>query len=509
MSTACIHLDDESRTRDEILRNIQRAATGFDALGVAEGDAVAMLLRNDFAFIEAMRAAAIIGAYGIPLNWHSSVEELLYILLDARPKVLVAHADLVAPLRAHLPAWIQLIVVSTPAQVCRRYGVPATLGKVEAADLSWPEWRDRQSAWSTPPRANRSTLFYTSGTTGKPKGVVRQPASAAQTQALDRLMAEVYGFRPGIRGLICGPMYHAAPNVYARQALMRADVLVIQTKFDPEETLALIERHRICNAVMVPTMFVRLLKLPQEVRDRYDVSSLRWVTHSGAPCPRDVKAELMRWWGPIVYETYGGTETGAATLSTPQDWLTHPGSVGVASAGARLAIYRDDGQLAADGEAGDVYMHSPAYADFTYLHHEDKRASVERDGLISIGDIGYLQNGHLYLCDRRSDLVISGGANIYPAEIEAVLAQCPGVQDCAVFGIPDDDFGESLMAAVQLLPGGQATEQEIKAYLQSRLARYKVPRVIQFHADLPREDSGKIFKRKLRDPFWVNAGRKI
>ncbi|KQP18794.1 long-chain fatty acid--CoA ligase [Pseudorhodoferax sp. Leaf265] len=468
-----------------------------------------MLLRNDFAFLEAMRAASAIGAYAIPLNWHTTVDEILYVLEDARPKVLIAHADLLAPLRARLPGWIRVLVVPTPASVQIRYGLTPVAGLLQPGDIAWADWCMRHLPWNAAPRASRSTMFYTSGTTGRPKGVLRQPATPAQTSSLEQLMAEVYGFRPGIRALICGPMYHASPNVYARHALACAEVLVMQSKFDPEQTLALIEKHRICNAVMVPTMFIRLLKLPKEVRDRYDVSSLKWVTHSGSPCPRDIKEALMQWWGPIVYETYGGTEVGAATLSTPSDWLAYPGSVGVATKGAQIAVYGDDGRPVPDGQAGDVYMRVPAYADFTYLNHDDKRAEVERDGLISIGDIGYLRDEHLYLCDRRSDLVISGGANVYPAEVEMVLADCPGVQDCAVFGIPDEEFGESLAAAVQLLPGAQVTPNELRAHLEPRLARYKIPRLFQFHAQLPREDSGKIFKRRLREPFWEGLGRKI
>lgn len=352
-------------------------------------------------------------------------------------------------------------------------------------------------------------MIYTSGTTGHPKGVKRQPATPEESKAYVELFASVYGLKPGMRALVCGPLYHASPNGYGRQALMTADVLVLQSKFDPEETLALIEKHRIDNAVMVPTMFVRMLKLPPEVRNRYDVRSLRWVTHTGAPCPREVKKDLMDWWGPVVYETYGCTEVGTVTLATPQDWLEHPGCVGMPTPGTRMAFYDEEGNRLPEGEIGEIFVRVPAYPDFTYLNHEEKRKSVERDGLISLGDVGYMKEGRLYLCDRRSDMVIFGGTNIYPAEIEMVLTQCPGVKDCAVFGIPDDDFGESLAAAVERMPESQVTPEEIRSYLLERLAKFKVPKRIDFHESLPREDSGKIFKRRLRDPFWQNAGRKI
>jgi long-chain acyl-CoA synthetase len=356
---------------------------------------------------------------------------------------------------------------------------------------------------------SRATMIYTSGTTGHPKGVRRDAATPEQAAAYVQMLARVYGLVPGVRALVAGPLYHASPNAYGRQALPNADIVVLQSKFDPEETLAAIQKHRITHAVMVPTMFVRLLKLPPEVRARYDVSSIRWVTHTGAPCPAEVKRQLMDWWGPVVYETYGGSEVGTATLATPDDALAFPGSVGVPTPGTRIAFYAEDGTRLPEGEIGEIYMRVPCYADFTYLNNPEKRAGVERDGLISVGDVGYLKDGHLYLCDRRSDMVISAGTNIYPAEIEMTLLQCPGVQDCAVFGIPDEEFGESLAAAVQLLPGATLTAQEVRDYLGSRLAKYKVPRRVDFHAALPRQDSGKIFKRQLRDPFWEAAGRKI
>jgi long-chain acyl-CoA synthetase len=509
MTTPMIYLDGRGVARDAVLRMAQQAAAGFEQLGVREGDTVALLLRNDFAFFEVQQAAAAVGAYGVPINWHGKSEEVLYVLEDAQPKVLVAHADLLAPIRSHIPAGTKVFVVPTPPEIQSRYGISDTLARPARGDNVWSEWAQRFEPLKAPPKRSRASMIYTSGTTGRPKGVKREPATPEQSQVYTEMFASVYGIKPGVRALVTGPLYHASPNAYGRQALMTADVLVLQSKFDPEETLALIEKHRIENAVMVPTMFVRILKLPAEVRQRYDVSSIRWVTHTGAPCPREVKQELMAWWGPVIYETYGGTEVGTATLATPQDWLEHPGCVGVPTPGTRMAFYDEQGKRLPEGEIGEIYARVPAYADFTYLNHEEKRKEVERDGLVSLGDVGYMKEGRLYLCDRRSDMVISGGTNIYPAEIEMTLTQCPGVKDCAVFGIPDDDFGESLAAAVELMPGATVTTGEIQAYLKAHLAKYKVPKRIDFHASLPREDSGKIFKRRLREPFWQDAGRKI
>ncbi len=509
MPDARIILDDRELPRERVLQNGRCAATGFHALGVREGDTVALLLRNDFAFFEAQQAAAALGAYCVPINWHGRSEEVRYILDDAKPSVLVAHADLIAPLRGALPPGLTLLVVPTPPEIAKRYRLDDAASPLLPGDVVWPTWVAGFDEWVGPPMRSRATMIYTSGTTGHPKGVRRDPATPEQAAAYVKLLAQVYGVVPGVHALIAGPLYHASPNAYGRQALPNADVLVMQSKFDPEETLAAIERYRITHAVMVPTMFVRLLKLPPEVRARYDIRSIRWVTHTGAPCPADVKRQLMDWWGPVVYETYGGSEVGTATLATPQDAFDFPGSVGVPTPGTRMAFYGEDGQRLPDGQIGEIFVRVPAYADFTYLNHPDKRRSVERDGLISVGDVGYLKDGHLYLCDRRSDMVISAGTNIYPAEIEMCLLQCPGVQDCAVFGIPDEEFGESLAAAVERVPGATLSETDVKDWVRDRMAKYKVPKRVDFHAALPRQDSGKIFKRQLRDPFWQAAGRNI
>ena len=509
MPEALIFLDERAVARDTVLQHGRCAATALDALGVREGDTVALLLRNDFAFFEVQQAAAAVGAYAVPINWHGKADEVGYILQDAAPRLLVAHADLLQPLRGHLPPGLAVRVVPTPPEVQQRYGLSDAACTPQPGDVVWHDWLSAHAPWTGEPRRSRASMIYTSGTTGHPKGVRRDAATPEQAAAYVAMIARVYGLVPGVRALVAGPLYHASPNAYGRQALPNAEVLVLQSKFDPEQTLAMIERHRISHVVAVPTMFVRLLKLPPEVRARYDVSSLRWVTHTGAPCAIEVKRDLMAWWGPVVYETYGGSEVGTATLATPDDARAFPGSVGVPTPGTRIAFYGDDGQRLPDGEVGEIYMRVPAYADFTYLNQPGKRQAVERDGLISVGDIGYLRDGHLYLCDRRSDMVISAGTNIYPAEIEMVLLQCPGVHDCAVFGIPDDEFGESLAAAVEPMPGATLTVAAVQDFLSARLSGYKVPKRVDFHAALPREDSGKIFKRRLRDPFWQGVGRRI
>jgi long-chain acyl-CoA synthetase len=260
----------------------------------------------------------------------------------------------------------------------------------------------------------------------------------------------------------------------------------------------------------VPTMFVRLLKLPREVRKKYDLTSLKFVVHAAAPCPVEVKREMIEWWGPVINEYYGATETGAVVFCTAEEWLAHPGTVGRPQADVKLVISDEAGKEMPVGEAGDVYVRMTTGSDFTYHGDDEKRRKAERNGLISVGDIGYVdKDGFLFLCDRRNHMVISGGVNIYPAEIEAEILKIPGVADCGVFGIPDAEFGEALCAVVQPQPGAMLSESDVKSFVRDHLARYKVPKVVEFRAELPREDSGKIFKRKLRDPYWEKAGRNI
>jgi long-chain acyl-CoA synthetase len=310
--------------------------------------------------------------------------------------------------------------------------------------------------------------------------------------------------------VIPAPMYHTAPNVYALAVATRGMDMTIMPNFDAEEFLRVVAEHHVTVVQMVPTMFVRLLALREEVRARYDLSSLRWIVHAAAPCAPEVKRAMIEWLGPIVCEYYGGTETGPIVFCTSEEWLAHPGTVGRPLERAVVEILDEDGRKLPPGESGEVYMWLDVWPDFTYAGDEEKRRSVERNGLVSCGDIGYLDaDGYLYLNDRRSDMVISGGVNIYPAEIEACLQSLRGVRDCAVFGIPDEEFGETLAAHVELHDGVQLDAEDVRAHVRTRLAAYKTPRVVEFSDSLPREDSGKIFKRRLREPYWAGRQRAI
>jgi len=313
-----------------------------------------------------------------------------------------------------------------------------------------------------------------------------------------------------MRALVSAPLYHSAPNLYAMQALLHGSLLVVEPRFDAERTLTLIERHRLTNIYLVPTMYVRLLRLPPQTRRRYDLSSLRFISSTGSPCPPDVKRAMIDWVGPIITETYAASELGHVTFIGSREWLERPGSVGRPLGQGVVKILDDEGRELPPGEVGLIYCRQPAYPDFTYTNNPEARRALERDGLWCVGDMGYLDAaGYLYVADRKSDMVISGGVNIYPAEIEAVLMTMPGIADCAVFGIPDAEFGEALAAAVQLRSDDGITGDDIQRYLREKIAGYKVPRVVTFHEALPREDSGKIFKRLLRAPYWADAGRRI
>jgi len=496
----------------ELIATVARAAAGLSTLNVGPRDAVALMLRNDIAFVEASLAANAVGAFAVPINWHFQSEETGHILRDSQARVLVVHADLLPAIRAAVPEGVHILVVPTPPEIQQAYRVPAHLTVMPADLPGWNDWVATQSARTQAPLPPPTTMIYTSGTTGAPKGVRRAPSGGEAVARFAEVVETVFGFRDGgdIRTVVTGPMYHAAPNAYGLFAVKKGGVCLLQPRFDAEGLLQLIERHRITHMHMVPTMFVRLLKLPDEVKRRYDLSSLRFVVHAAAPCPADVKRQMIDWWGPIINEYYGSTETSAVVFCTSQDALRKPGTVGRALPGARVRILDDNGRSLGANEVGEVYARIAGMPDFTYHGRDDLRREIERDGLITVGDVGYLDDeGFLFLCDRKKDMVISGGVNIYPAEIEAVLLRYTGVQDCAVFGIPDEEYGEALCAYVQPEPSISLHEPDVRAYLATKLARYKLPKIIEFHADLPREDSGKIFKRKLRAPYWEATGRQI
>ncbi len=438
----------------------------------------------------------------MPLNWHWRGEEIAYVLNDSQAKALIVHADLLAAIVSSVPSEIALIVVPHEDEQ-----PPADLPD---GALWWPQWLAANEPWGETPESPPRSIMYTSGTTGRPKGVVRTVVTDEQRETMRAILSPIFRLEEGERTVIPAPLYHAAPSGYAHAAVMRRLDMTLMSGFDAEEFLRIVAEQRITVVQMVPTMFVRLLALPPEVRERYDLSSLSWVVHGAAPCPPEVKRAMIDWLGPIVTEYYGGTETGAVTFCTSEEWLAHPGTVGRPIDGGVVKVFDERGSELPAGQSGDVYMWVHDWPDFTYAGDEEKRRSVERDGLISCGDIGYLDSdGYLHLNDRRNDMVISGGVNIYPVEIEACLLSLAGVRDCAVFGIPDEEFGEALAAHVELEDGARLSADDLREHVRSKLASYKAPRVVEFSDSLPREDSGKIFKRRLREPYWAGRERAI
>jgi long-chain acyl-CoA synthetase len=498
------------RDHTEVTDRANRIASGLAKLGVGQGDCVCMLMRNDVAFIEAAYAAMRLGAYGVPINWHFKPEEINYILKDSATSVLIGHADMLHGLREAIPQGVTVLCVPTPPEILANYKInPDHLATPDFA-IDFEPWLKQHAPYDGPVVPQPMNMIYTSGTTGHPKGVRRSAPTPEQQAAGERMRAMVYGLKPGARALLPGPLYHSAPNSFGLRAGKLGGALVLMPRFEAEEFLALIETYKVDTIFMVPTMFIRLMKLPEAVRRKYDVSSLRHVIHAAAPCPPDVKRAMIEWWGPVIYEFYGSTESGAVTFATSEDALKKPGTVGKVSPGAELRFISEDGRVLPTGEIGEIYSRMRGMADFTYHNKPEKRDEIDREGFITSGDVGYIDaDGYVFICDRKRDMVISGGVNIYPAEIEAVLHAIPGVHDCAVFGIPDAEFGEALMAVVEPQAGVALDEASIRAGLKAHLADYKVPKHIEIRKELPREDSGKIFKRRLRDPYWQESGRKI
>jgi long-chain acyl-CoA synthetase len=500
------------RKRDhaELSGRVERIAGGLHRLGVKPGDSVCILMRNDIAFIEAAYAAMRLGAYGVPINWHFKPDEINYVLKDSGTSVLIGHADMLHQLREAIPTGTTVLCVPTPPEILANYRInPDHLATPDFA-TDFESWLEQQRPYDGPAVPQPSNMIYTSGTTGHPKGVRRNAPTPEQSMAAERLRGLIYGLKPGVRVLLPGPLYHSAPNSFGLRAGRLGSALVLMPRFDPEEFLRLIQEQRIDTLFMVPTMFVRLMKLPKAVRRKYDTSSLRHVVHAAAPCPADVKRAMIEWWGPVIYEYYGSTEASALTFASSEDALKKPGTVGKILEGVELRFLGEDGNPLPRGEIGEIYSKIAGNADFTYHNKPEKRAEIERDGFITSGDVGYIdEDGYVFICDRKRDMVISGGVNIYPAEIEAALHAVPGVHDCAVFGIPDEEFGEALMAVVEPQAGVTLDTAAIRAQLKTSLADYKVPKHVEILRNLPREDSGKIFKRRLRDPYWERAGRRI
>ena len=499
-----------SRDGASIQARALRGVGGLDALGIAQGDVVAIMLRNEPAFLEAMLIMRLAGCYSCPINFHYKADEAGYILRDCGAKALIIHADLLRQIEGGVPPGCHVIVVEPSGATREAFRLTRGQCELPPGATEWEAWLAASPPYAGPPRPVYGSVPYSSGTTGKPKGVMRKPAAPEALARMVEITQTVLGIKPGMRTAIVAPLYHSAPASYGMQSLLNGDLVIIHERYDPERLLADIERYKLDRLYLVPTHLVRLLRLPDEVKRRYDLSSVTFVASTGSPCPPDVKKDMIAWWGPVINETYASSEAGFITMLNSEESRTHSGSAGRPLPGSEVKILNDDGEVLPPFEPGLIYCRQSAYPDFTYINRDADRRAIERDGLIAVGDVGYFdREGYLYICDRKADMVISGGVNIYPAEIEAVLITMPGVADCAVFGIPDAEFGEALAAHVQPHNGAAIEREAVRTFLKARIADYKVPRIVEFSEALPREESGKIFKRRLRDPYWQNAGRRI
>ncbi len=486
-------------TFDELEARANRLAHGFRKAGLREGDTIAILMENNEHIHAVMWAARRSGLYYVPINTHLTPAEAAYIIDNGNAKAIIGSAALketCAGLADHLPRGLpELLMIAGP--------IPPT-------DLpNWdryPECVADQPDTPIDDEIEGDLLQYSSGTTGRPKGIKRELPHVPPDEA-PGMMSALVGFwmDPDAVYLSPAPLYHTAPSVWSMSVQAGGITTVVMEKFDPEGALDAIQRYRVTHGQFVPAMFVRMLKLPEAVRKSYDLSSLKRVMHAAAPCPVDIKMQMIDWWGPIVDEYYASSEAIGSTLITAEDWLAHPGSVGKPMLGG-VHILDKNGNELPPGEPGEIYFEG-GYS-FEYLNDPSKTAaSRDKHGWMTVGDVGYLdEEGYLFLTDRRHHMIISGGVNIYPQEAENLLVTHPKVLDAAVFGIPDDEMGQRVMAAVQTVDPADAGEpfaEELLAWLRDRLSHFKCPRSIAFESQLPRTDTGKLYKNELVEKYSV------
>nr|WP_202446895.1 acyl-CoA synthetase [Streptomyces sp. SID5468] len=477
-----------------------RLVHALRAHGLRPGDSFAVVLPNGPEFFTAYLAAAQAGFYLVPVNHHLTGPEIAWITADSEAKVVICHQRHARAARAAADE------AGLPGD--RRYVVGAAEGFA-----SYDDWLAAHPGTAPDARTAGAVMNYTSGTTGRPRGVRRPLTGRPPEEGSLGGFLGIFGVRPFDDNvhLVCSPLYHTAVLQFAAAALHLGHLVVVMDKWLPEEMLRLIERHRVTHTHMVPTQFHRLIALPEKVREGYDVSSMRHAFHGAAPCPEHIKRAMLDWWGPCVEEYYAASE-GGGTFATAAEWLARPGTVGRAWPISEIAVFDDEGRRLPAGEVGTVYL-TMRTGGFSYHKDAEKTRRGRIGDFFTVGDLGYLdEDGYLFLRDRKIDLIISGGVNIYPAEIEAVLLSHPGVADAAAFGVPHDDWGEEVKAVVEPAPGHRPDEElarSVLAHCEARLAAYKRPRSVDFVTEMPRDPNGKLYKRRLREPYWAGRDRAI
>jgi acyl-CoA synthetase (AMP-forming)/AMP-acid ligase II len=487
----------ETVTFGEFEARCNRIAHLFRGAGLRRGDHIAVLMENCPQLLEIEGGAERTGLYYTLINTFLGADEVAYVVANSQAKVLFsssACADAAEAATAKCPG-LDRKLMTGPGPL------PPGWEPYDAVVAGY-------SAAPVPDEALGAAMLYSSGTTGYPKGILRALPEGGPAQALPVMdfVKGIFGFRAGMTYLNPAPLYHAAPQASVAAALRMGCTVVVMERFDPERWLALVERYQVTHCQMVPVMFSRLLRLPDEVRARYDTSSLEYIIHAAAPCPIHVKQAMIDWLGPIINEYYGATEANGFTFCTCAEWLAHPGTVGRAVLGQLLILDGAGDECPAEAD-GTIWFRGATA--FEYFQDPVKTAeSRSSDGAASaVGDIGHVDaGGYLYLTDRKSYMIISGGVNIYPQETENVLSAHPAVQDVAVIGVPNDDLGEEVKAVVQLADpaaAGPGLEQDLIAFCRDRIAHFKCPRTVDFVAELPRSDTGKLYKRMLRDAYWA------
>jgi acyl-CoA synthetase (AMP-forming)/AMP-acid ligase II len=480
-----------------LLDRRNRLASALRALGIARGDNVIVYEHNSIDCVIAPAAVRAVGAVAAPMNHRLTAEEVAYIL-DNADAAAVFVGDAFVPIAESVRAGATRV----------RHWI--LMGEERRP---WAQHLDdlvaRGSAEAPPADAAQGlggSMIYTGGTTGRPKGAIR---GAVDPQITMRFLKALDLAEPHVH-LAAGPLYHSAPGSFAMTTQMFGGSVVIMRKFDAEEAIHLIATHRCTSTFMAPTLVKRIIDLPEHVRARYDVSSMKVLVVAAAPCPMRVKEQAMKYFGPVFYEFYGSTELSVNTILRPEDVLRKPGSCGRAAPGIELAILDERGEPAPVGEPGELYVRRYAGVFDGYYKNPGATRETQRGEWLSVGDVAYMDaEGFYYICDRKRDMIISGGVNIYPAEIEDALHRHPDVEDVAVFGVPDEDWGERVHAAVQPRAGARLSAEQIIRFAREHLADYKAPREVSFHPQFPRDAAGKLIKRVLREPYWAGRATRV
>ncbi len=484
----------------ELNARSNRLARFLQGQGLGRGDHIALLMENNLSFMDPVWAAFRSGLYLTSINRYLPPDEAAYIADDCGAKAIITSYE-----KRETAAVLANLIPGCPIRLMVGGVIPGWASYEDALASASPEPLEQE--WMG------DSMLYSSGTTGRPKGILRPlPDMTAAEGFATRQAVNRYGLTADSVYISPAPLYHAAPLAYVLSVQSYGGTVVMMERFDAEQALELIQRYGVTHSQWVPTMFVRMLKLEPDVRARFDLSSHQVAIHAAAPCPVEVKRQMIEWWGPILYEYYAGTEASGSTFITSEDWLAHPGSVGRAALGV-LHVCDENGEELPTGETGLVYFERDTP---TFEYHNDPGKTQEarhpkHPGWNALGDVGHLDaDGYLYLTDRKSFMIISGGVNIYPQAIEDALITHPKVGDVAVFGVPHAEMGEAVKAVIEPAPGQDPTPElaeELLAYARSKLASYMTPRSIDFIVEMPRLPTGKLYKRLLRDAYW--ADRKI